>query len=249
MPVSVSLLAASVALRVASLNLCTDEYLLMLARPDQVASVTRLSQDPADSPLWRAARRFPSNRGDLESAMASRPTVLLTMGGGGRATELIAKRLDIRTIDLPFSASIDDVIRNMSTISALLGTRERATRWTERLARLRNDRAPVRDAIFLSGGGLSLGDRSIGAEWMSLVGLKQRRLAGGRATLETIATDPPEILLRSDYRRREYSLGEAWLDHPLVRKSRARQVETDGRRWTCAGPLMLSEIERLKALR
>ena len=40
--------------------------------------------------LWRLARRFPGNRGDLETALKRRPNLLLTMGGGGRATALIA---------------------------------------------------------------------------------------------------------------------------------------------------------------
>ena len=49
MPVSASLLAASAGLRVASLDLCADEYLLLLARSGEIASVSRLSHDPADS--------------------------------------------------------------------------------------------------------------------------------------------------------------------------------------------------------
>ncbi len=53
MPGFASLLAASAAVRVASLNMCTDEYLLLLARPQEIASVSRLSRDPADSSLWR----------------------------------------------------------------------------------------------------------------------------------------------------------------------------------------------------
>ena len=86
MPVSVSLLAASGAIRVASLNLCTDEYLLLLARPSEIASVSRLSQDPAESPLWKVARRYPANRGSLEGVITARPTLVLTMGGGGRSS-------------------------------------------------------------------------------------------------------------------------------------------------------------------
>jgi hypothetical protein len=68
MPVSVSLLAISGALRVASLDLCADEYLLLLARPGAIASVSRVAQDPADSVLWRQARRYPANQRGLESA-------------------------------------------------------------------------------------------------------------------------------------------------------------------------------------
>ena len=88
MPASALLIGASVA----SLNLCTDEYLLLLARPPEIASVSFLSQDPLKSPLWRSARRYPANRGSIEDVLDRRPDIVLTMGGGGRATRLIARQ-------------------------------------------------------------------------------------------------------------------------------------------------------------
>jgi iron complex transport system substrate-binding protein len=106
----------------------------------------------------------------------------------------------------------------------------------------------VRDAIFLGSGGNSVGAQSVEAEWMRLAGLKQRPLPGGRASLELLATRPPEVLLRSAYRRSERSLGQAWLDHPLARPKASMIVEIDGRPWTCAGPLMLGEVERLRRM-
>ena len=74
--------------------------LLMLARPHEVASVTRLAQDPDETPLWRLGRRHKANRGTLESVVAVRPTVVLTMGGAGRSTGPIAEAMRIRAIDL-----------------------------------------------------------------------------------------------------------------------------------------------------
>ena len=67
-----SLLAASAALRVASLNLCSDEYLLLLAHPGEVVSVSRLSQDPQESILAPLARRVAGNRGRIEDVIAAR---------------------------------------------------------------------------------------------------------------------------------------------------------------------------------
>ena len=248
MPGFASLLAVSAALRAASLNLCTDEYLLLLGRPGEIASVSRLAHDPADSALWRVARRFPANRGNLESALASRPTLILTMGGGGRATGLIARNIGLKTLDLPFPATIADVEANMVRVATALGDPRRVTPWRGRLARLR---APPsqRDTIFLAGGGNSIGATSLGAEWMRLAGFRQRPLLGGRATLELLATNPPAVLLRSNYRRAEVSLGQRWLDHPLATRAASRRIDTDGRAWTCAGPLMLQEIERLRSIR
>lgn len=81
---------------------------------------------------------------------------------------------------------------------------------------------------------------------MRLAGLRQRELPGGRASLELLATRPPAVLLRSTYRRSERSLGQTWLDHPLARPRASKIVSMDGRPWTCAGPLMIDEVERLR---
>jgi len=246
MPAFASLLAASAAIRVASLNMCSDEYLLLLARPVEIASISRLSRDPADSLLWRIGRRFPENRGDLESALPSRPSMLLTMGGGGRATALIAKRMGLRTLDLSFPATIDDVGRNLVRVASALGDVRRADPWKRKLATLRRPKGSDLDTIFLGAGGNSVGSSSLEAEWMRLASLRQRPLPGGRASLELLATRPPAVLLRSSYRRGERSLGQAWLDHPLAKPRRSRIITIDGRPWTCAGPLMLGEVERLR---
>ncbi len=249
MPVSASLLAASAGLRVASLDLCADEYLLLLARPNEIASVSRLAHDPADSILWRRAQLFPANRRELESVIATRPTLLLSTSGGGRASSLIGERLGIRSLTLGYPASIGEVEQRMVQVAKALGDVRRATGWRRRLGRLTASSPPLRDAIFLGGGGNSLGPTSLGAQWMMLGGFRQRNLPGGRATLETLAVRPPKVLLRSTYRRSQPSLAQRWLEHPLARRSTARTIDTDGRPWTCAGPLMVMEIERLRRLR
>ncbi|MBA3667677.1 MAG: ABC transporter substrate-binding protein [Sphingomonas sp.] len=247
MPVFASLLAASGALRVASLNLCTDEYLLLLAHPGEIASVSRLSHDPADSPLWRKGRRALANLGTLESALPSRPTLLLTMGGGGKASAMIAERLRMKTLDLPFPANLEDVEANMTRVAAALGDPGRAASWRRKLRRLRATLPRPRDAIYLSAGGISVGANSLGAQWMLLAGFAQRPLPGGRATLETLTLHPPAILLRANYRRAQPSLGQRWLAHPLAHHA-ARTVDTDGRAWTCAGPSLVEEITRLRGV-
>ena len=239
--------ALALAVSAASLNLCTDEYLLLLARPQEIASVSFLSQDPLESPLWRDARRHRANRGSIEQVIAVRPTLLLTMGGGGRASSLIARRMGMRTLDLPAPNSLGEVERNLIAVAAALDAPQRARPWVERLRALRRaaPRAGV-DAIWLGGGGQSLAKGSIGAQWMRLAGLEQRALAGARASLEALLLRPPHLIVISDYRRGQVSRGARWLDHPIIRKS-ARTIRTDGRAWTCMGPLMIGEIARLRA--
>jgi iron complex transport system substrate-binding protein len=104
------------------------------------------------------------------------------------------------------------------------------------------------DAIWISGHGDSLPPGSLGSQWLRLAGFDQRPLPGGRATLEGLLTNPPKVLIRSNYRSGEVSGGTEWLNHPIVRRAGARQITTDGRPWTCQGPLMIPEIERLRKL-
>lgn len=249
MPAFAFLLGASAAARVASLNLCTDEYVLLLAHPQQVVSVSYLSRDPLESPLWRTARHYPGNRGSLEDVLTQRPTLVLTMGGGGRATRLLASRLHMQALDLPYATDLEDVERNLETVAAALGDKSRARPWVQKIEQLRRS-APrqMTDAIWISGHGDSLVPGSLGAEWLRLAGYQQRALPGGRATLEALLTAPPKVLIKSNYRSGQMSGGVEWLNHPIVRRAGARQLVTDGRPWTCMGPLMIEEIERLRSL-
>lgn len=250
MPGFASILAISAvaSVRIASLNLCTDETLLMLARPQEIASLSYLSHSPAESSLWRRARRFRANNGSLESAIGARPTVVLTMGGGGRATATIARRLGLRVVDLPYATTLAEVEAQWVAVASALSDPRRAMPLLRELRALEGS-TPRKstDAAFAGGGGQSLGATSLGAQWMRLAGLRQRSLSGSRLTLETLATAPPKLLLRSDYRFGQASRGAAWLNHPVVRGLASRTRVTDGRAWTCAGAPMLAEIRRLRS--
>lgn len=250
MPVSVSLLAASAALRVASLNLCTDELVLLLAAPDRIVSVTHLAQQPAESPLWRQARRYRANDGSLLSVAGLKPDLVVMMGGGARDRLRIAKRLGIRTIDLPFAQSLGDVEASVTRLAAALGRPRAGAALLRRMAALRASAPPkLRDTIWLGGGGRTVSPGGLEAQWMTLAGMRQRPANGDRVSLETLMLRPPAILLRSDYRQGQYSAGQRWLNHSAARRPRNSMViATDGRLWTCMSPLLIEEIRRLRGL-
>jgi iron complex transport system substrate-binding protein len=234
--------------RVASLNLCTDELLLLLARPEQIVSVTHLALNPAETPLWRQARRYRRNDGSLVSVAAMRPDLVLTMGGGARDRVRIAARLGIPTLDLPFPQSLADIEASVSRVAAALGRPEAAVPILGRMHALAAS-VPARrvDTVWLGGGGRSVAADGLAAGWMDYAGLRQRRLQGDRISLEQLLTRPPALLLRSQYRSGQYSSEQRWLAHPLAaRARRSRSIATDGRLWTCMGPLMIPEIARLR---
>jgi iron complex transport system substrate-binding protein len=234
--------------RVASLNLCTDELLLMLAAPEQIVSVTHLSQQQAETTLWRQARRYRKNDGTLVSVATLRPDLILSMGGGGRDRSRIARRLGVTTLDLPFPQSLGDIENSIGKVAEAVGRQGAGTELLRRLRALRST-APARrfDTIWLGGGGRSVSDSGLAAQWMALSGMRQRPLRGDRVSLEHLLVRPPRILLRSDYRSGQYSGEQRWLSHPLARGTgKSRTLVSDGRPWTCMGPAMIAEIARLR---
>ncbi|HEX8571169.1 MAG TPA: ABC transporter substrate-binding protein [Allosphingosinicella sp.] len=236
--------------RVASLNLCTDELLLTLGHPGQIASVTHLSQQPAETALWRQARRYGRNDGSLVSVAGLRPDLVLTMGGGARDRSRVARRLGIAVLDLPYPQTLADIERSVRTVAAALGREPAGSAVLARIERLKRGR-PARsaEALWLGGGGRTVAAESLAAQWMALAGLRQRAVAGDRVSLEQLLLRPPAVILRSDYRQGQYSGEQRWLAHPLARRVKgARTISTDGRAWTCMGPLLAAEVERLKSL-
>ncbi len=240
--------AAAAPRRVVSLNLCTDELLLLLAAPAQIASVTHLAHKAEETRLAPAARRYRANDGSLTDVLALRPDLVLTMGGGGRDRQGIAGRLGAPVLDLPYPQSLAEVQRNVTRVATALGRPGASQASNGRLAALQRASPPrANDTLWLGGGGRTVAAVGLAAEWMRLAGLRQRAVRGDRVDLEQLLIRPPSVLLRSDYRNGQYSNEQRWLSHPLARRVRAgRTLATDGRAWTCMGPTLIPEIERLR---
>lgn len=241
--------AAAPAGGVVSLNLCTDELVLLVARPEQIRSVSYLSHAPEESVLWRRARRSARNDGSMLAAAALRPRLIVTMGSAGRDRERLARAVGARLVVMPFAASLEDVAASVLTIGWETGNRARAARIVAAL-RAAAASAPKRkrDALMIDGAGRAMSTAGVGAEWLRLAGLEPRAVRGDRPGLEALMSRPPAVLVQSRYRAAQMSSATAWLRHPAADRVRTgRTLFTDGRRWLCAGPTLLPEILRLRA--
>jgi iron complex transport system substrate-binding protein len=234
--------AASPA-RVASLNLCTDELLLALAAPGQISSLTHLSHDRRESAYWRMAQPYPANGGNILSVAKDRPSLIVTMGGGGRDSAGLASAIGARFLDLPFPARLADVERGITTLADALGRHAKGAQLIAAIRRVVATAPPrQRPAIFVGSAGRSLSRNGAGAQWLAAAGYRQIPLAGDRIDREQLLRLPPLTLVVSDYRTDQYSRSNA----VPVRRERDHRITTDGRRWTCMGPSLLPEILRLR---
>jgi iron complex transport system substrate-binding protein len=71
--------AQTAAVRVVSQTVGTDELLLAVAEPSQIAALSHLSRDPAFSGISEEAKGYPqlALNADLESLLQYRPTLVL----------------------------------------------------------------------------------------------------------------------------------------------------------------------------
>lgn len=235
--------------RVASLDLCTDELVLLLAAPGQLISVSRVGGDPQDNVLAARTKGLHLNDGSIVSVAGLSSDLVVTMGGGGRDRKRLARALGSQLVNVPPPQRIEDVRDNVRLVATALGrdqAGEALIRWMD--GALGSVPKNQKDAILLGGNGASVPADGLAAEWLSHAGLSQRALPGDRAEIADVLAEPPQILVTSSYRSNQVSLGQMWLKHPALRRLPAttRRVSIDGRAWTCLGPLVAQGVTNLR---
>ena len=239
------LLLAAAPARVVSLNLCTDEYLLLLARPGQIASISRLGADPQETPLAARAAGLATNNGHLVDVLGQSPDLVLSMGHDPQA-QALARRLGLRLVALPYPGRVGEVTQQVRQVAELLGTVPKGEAFVAEVRQLVTNAAPSPiPAQMVGGGGLAPAMEGLAADWLRLAGLRQR--AGGPVALEALVADPPPVLLINRYRPGQQSLPQAWTRHPALARLPSRRIAADGRAFLCGGAAMPAEIRRLKA--
>ena len=232
------------AARMVSLNLCTDDYLVLLA-PEQVVALSPLAADPALSVVADAARAMPWVRADAEAVLLLHPDLVLA-GPYGAATTLAALQrhgLRIERTGLPqdFSAIRAETRR----MAAILGVHARGeallAEMDARLAAI-PPRPPIR-ALYLEARGYTVGPGSLEDTVLRAAGFADVG-AGGRPGLEAIVENPPQLLVVADPAKYP-SLATELLQHPALRKIPRRTVPPAllacGGPWTARAAALLAK--------
>ncbi|WP_265570807.1 ABC transporter substrate-binding protein [Sphingomicrobium nitratireducens] len=240
---ALSLVAAS-GLRVASADLCADEYALLFVPRAQLVSVSHLSHDPHETRLSKGARAIPANDGRIETLLSHEPDLVITTRAPGETMRRIAQHKGIRILQLPYAAYPDAVEANVRTVARAVGAPGAASAWIKRLGSYRR-RPPAEGGTVLWVDAAGVGS-TLAAPWLSLAGFTPVPVPQGRGRIEAVLTTKADRLLVSDYRRGQYSRSSDWMRHPLLRKRALPVTRIDGRATTCGGPLMLDLVEALR---
>jgi iron complex transport system substrate-binding protein len=232
LPLALAALPAR-AERVVSLNLCTDDYLVLLA-PESVAALSPLAHDPSLSVVADRARRLPWIRPDAEAVLALHPDLVLAGPYGAQTTLAAVARRGLRVERTGLPQDFAGIRAETRRIAAALGAPDRGEALLRAMdAELAGIPAhpPVR-ALYLEARGYAAGAGTLEAAVLAAAGFVNAG-AGGRPGLEAIAEDPPQLLVvpeAPDYP----SLATELLRHPALRGIPRRPLPPA--LLACAGP-------------
>jgi iron complex transport system substrate-binding protein len=120
-------LSAARPQRVVSQAVGTDELLLALADPGQIAALSHISHDALFSPVAAEAGRFPALRdSDAESVLRYHPDLVLAASFSRPETLALLKRAGVRLVVLDRFDSLEDVYASLRILGRELGQEARA---------------------------------------------------------------------------------------------------------------------------
>lgn len=247
--------------RIVSMNLCTDQLLLLLVDKSRIASLSYFAADPAYSWLAPEAQDIPANRGQTEEVLAFEPDLILTSQFSATLAANLLERLGHPVQRLGFAATADEVYAQIRAVAAWTGSAARAERVVGELqtaiAHERQVLLPLlqgKSAAFFASNGFSHGAGSLQHDFLASLGLHNvaadAGLQGpGQLPLEVLLSAEPDFLFIDRPGKLDAQLAYPLLQHPALAalRERTRVLEIPDTLFQCAGPRLAEAYRALSA--
>lgn len=219
---------ARTPVRIASVNLCSDQLLIALAEPAQILAVGPLAADPVLSFLAAPARSLPRIANSAEALLRNPPDLLL-LGRHDRPHLAGAlQRRGVRLATIDHWPNIEETMGGVRYIASVLERPAAGERLVSDIARALADLRELRPRTFgvtfliLHKRGF-VESQGVLRNALEEAGLMMARLPGGRpwsfATAEAILGADPDILVAPQSTGRPADLGDAFLEHRALTKA------------------------------
>ncbi len=243
--------------RIVSINLCTDQLLLMLVNPERIASISALALDPHSSYMAAAASGLHTNHGKSEELLPLKPDLVLASGFAARPAVELMRRLGHKVEVLPMATDIAGIRNNIRRLAALVGEIEKGDQLIQQMdiriavvtGRLSGSRPK---AIFYQPRGYTSGSDTLQDEALRLAGWRNVAADIGvsgysSVSLEELLMSQPQQIFTSSYAPGTSSMAQRQLQHPVIRRltNERPMVEVGYRLWICDGPMIADAIEAL----
>jgi len=239
--------------RIVSLNLCSDQYLLALADPGQIAALTRYARDPQMSAAAEQAKAVPVFNATAEEVLALDPD--LVIGAPARRSGIMAVLAPQHYPTAPFhpTENYAEIVAQIRTVAKAVGHAGRGealiARMDAELARLPRSGAGRVAAYYqrrgyLTGTGTLIDDLMTRTGLVNLAG-KLGKPALSQLSLEEMVVARPDYLLVEDSTALVADQGTELLHHPALRDIPRLHLP---QAWTvCGGPAYVLAARSLAA--
>lgn len=243
--------------RIASLNLCTDQLVLMLAKPENIAGLSPMVRDCQNSVLCEQARAVPTLRVSAEAVVASNPDIVLGGTYTARVAMQVARSLGLPVVALRPADKLEDIPAQIMSVAGAIGEPERGRElvasFRQRLAEQSVTAADGPVAAIYAANGFVTQPGSLPDDVLRHAGFQNYTARKGvghmaKLPLETLIANPPDLLIL-DRSGRGYSIAQSMLDNPVLQNAfpQAHRADIPARLWLCGLPQTLDVISRLKA--
>ena len=245
-------LAHAAPQKIVSLNLCTDQLLMLLADPNQIVSLSKIVDDQNVSFLAKRSAEFKKNRGDAEEIFVNNPDLVVAGVYTEKATVQILQSLGVRVEIFPIEQNFDDIVKNIRKMGLLIGHSDRAKRMIDdfnfRLEELRSGISERPRAAIYSANGYTTGTDTLSGQILKTAGFRNiteevGMSFGGTLPLETLVMLKPDLVITGEAYP-GHSRSEEILKHPALRPFRSI-IQTDAK-WICGTPAVLDAVAELQ---
>ncbi len=246
--------------RIVSLNLCTDQLVMLLAGPERIAAVSHLSIDPKLSVLAKHAKQLPITYGQAEEVFLLKPDLVVAGSFHLNATVDILRRLGVKVEEFSSTNSFADIRTNVRRMGRLLGTEERAeeliAEFDHRLAGIAKSHAtrPALAALYYANS-LTSGAGTLAAEVVERAGFRnlgsQLGLTGTtELSLEMLVMRRPDLVIKG-LAYEAPALAQEVFEHPALAylETRTQKTAVPENLWICGTPFTAQAVETLAAVR
>lgn len=239
-------------MRVVSLDLCADQYVLKLLDRERILAVSPVAT--ADFSYMRdAARGLKVVRPIAEDVLVLKPDLVVRAYGGGPNATAFFERAGVPVLTVGWASDIASVFNIIETISAGLGEAQRGAEVVSDMrARLDSIRAanPARAALYMTPSGVTTGPGSLVHEMIVAAGLENFQTQPGWQSLplERLAYERPELVAAAFFDTHT-NHPDAWspMRHPVARAQLKDQpvVPLKGAWTACSGWFLMDAVEAM----
>ncbi len=243
--------------RVISINMCTDQLLLDMAAPGQIAGLSPFAADAARSFMFERAQGLPILSGTAEEVMILAPDLVVSGTFTKRATREFIRARGVNLEEFAPVRTLAETKRQITRFGEITGAQAKAaSRNAELDAALAELRAAASKqklrVLPLARRGWVSGSSSLMSELLTQAGLinvadELGIRTGGRTTLEAIIILKPDALLISRDDGEAEDQGKALLLHPAIQNlfPTDRRIIIPERLTICGGSMLVDAMRML----